>query len=127
MVSFDPSSPVPPVSADRIQLQQVLLNLTLNACEAMDGNPPGDKRIGITTTSDGKIVQVTMTDSGRGLPANIESIFQPFHTTKEEGLGMGLAICRSIVNAHQGALLAENNSPSGASFQLILPAMGSTK
>ncbi len=113
---------LPLVFANRIQLQQVLLNLIINACEAMDDNPPEERRLEITTIADRDGVRVIVTDSGRGLPEDVEVLFQPFHTTKEEGLGMGLAICRSITAAHQGELRAENNRTFGASFHLILPA-----
>ncbi len=112
---------LPAVSADRIQLQQVLLNLILNACEAMDGNAPGMRRIQVATASDGTTVSMEVTDSGQGLPADAEAIFQPFHTTKKQGLGMGLAICRSIITAHHGQLWAEKDETGGATFHVVLP------
>ena len=111
----------PAVSADRIQLQQVLLNLVLNACEAMDANGPGQKSLFVSTSSDGKTVGIQVTDTGHGLPDDIEEIFQPFHTTKEQGLGMGLANCRSIITAHHGQLWAEKNDTGGATFHVVLP------
>lgn len=122
-VTLEPhlSPDLPMVSADRIQLQQVLLNLMLNACEAMDGNEPGKRRLHVSTTSDESVVSIDVRDAGRGLPADVESIFQPFHTTKEQGLGMGLAICRSIITAHHGQLWAERNETGGAVFHIVLP------
>ena len=112
---------LPAASADRIQLQQVLLNLMLNACEAMAANDPGQRSLHVSTASDGKTVGIQVTDTGRGLPEEVEQIFQPFHTTKEQGLGMGLAICRSIVTAHHGQLWAEKNETGGATFHVVLP------
>ena len=114
---------LPVVSADRIQLQQVLLNLMLNACEAMETNDPGQRSLHVSTSRDGKAVAIEVTDAGRGLPDEVEEIFQPFHTTKEQGLGMGLAICRSIITAHHGQLWAEKNATGGATFHVVLPVM----
>ncbi len=114
---------LPAVSADRIQLQQVLLNLMLNACEAMESNPPQTRLLRIATASGGGTVSLTVTDAGRGLPADLERIFQPFYTLKEQGLGMGLAICRSIITAHHGQLWAEANETGGATFHVVLPIM----
>ena len=113
---------LPLVSADRVQLQQVFLNLALNACEAMTDSPPENRKFRATTGSDGKAVRIMVSDTGRGLPAEVESIFEPFFTTKESGLGMGLAICRSIITAHHGQLWAERNEPHGATFCIVLPA-----
>lgn len=111
------------VSADRIQLQQVLLNLMLNACEAMASIPPAARRLSIVTGREGSTVCLSVTDAGPGLPDNVEQIFQPFYTTKPQGLGMGLAICRSIAASHQGNLSATRAPNGGACFQLILPAV----
>jgi two-component system, LuxR family, sensor kinase FixL len=115
---------LPQVVGDRVQLQQVLLNLALNGCEAMSGNPPDDRRLTIVTARDGEnAVRVAVTDSGTGIAADeMERIFEPFFTTKEHGLGLGLAICRSIVEAHSGRLWASNNEERGATFFLTLPA-----
>ncbi len=112
---------LPAVSADRIQLQQVLLNLMLNACEAMDDNDPELKTLHVSTSRNGKTVAILVTDNGRGLPDEVEEIFLPFHTTKDQGLGMGLAICRSIIAAHHGQLWAEKNETGGAAFHVVLP------
>ncbi len=123
---------VPPVVGDRVQLQQVLLNLILNAGEAIAANPPAARHISVGTTHDDGTVRISVSDTGCGLPPEAERIFDPFYTTKKEGLGLGLAICRSIVGAHNGRLWAEPNvgtrSPSaaaavsgGAIFHLELP------
>lgn len=97
----------PQVLGDRVQLQQVLLNLILNASDAMAANPPAQRRLTIATAHRDGLVRISVSDNGCGLPAEAERIFQPFYTTKKEGLGLGLAICRSIATAHQGRLWAE--------------------
>jgi PAS domain S-box-containing protein len=114
---------LPLIEGDRIQLQQVILNLTLNAVEAMIGVDEGARAMRISTareTSNGVLVSVR--DSGPGLdPQSVDRLFEAFYTTKPEGLGMGLAICRSIIEAHGGRLWATANEPRGAVFQFILP------
>lgn len=112
---------LPRVSADRVQIQQVLLNLLLNACEAMDASPHA-RVVELSTHGEGRGVRLSVADHGRGLPAEVEPLFQPFHTTKEQGLGMGLAICRSIAAAHHGELWAEPAAGGGAAFHLVLPS-----
>ncbi len=114
---------LPAVSGDRIQLQQVLLNLILNACEAMESTPPGQRRLRVSTSSADGRVALSVEDSGSGLPADAEVLFQPFYTTKEQGLGMGLSICHSIVAAHQGHLRATPAPGGGAVFCMSLPVM----
>jgi PAS domain S-box-containing protein len=99
------------VLADPVQLQQVLLNLIVNACEAMSASPPDERRLTIVTrpTEDGRAFECTVADRGSGIPAgDLERIFEPFVTTKKQGLGLGLAICRSIIEAHGGRLWANN-------------------
>ena len=99
------------VLADPVQLQQVLLNLIVNACEAMSGSPPGQRRLTIATRAvdDGRSIECSVADRGCGVrPDDVERIFQPFVTTKKQGLGLGLAICRSIIEAHGGRLWAQN-------------------
>jgi PAS domain S-box-containing protein len=114
---------LPPIEGDRVQLQQVILNLTLNAVEAMSGVDEGAREMRISTgkeTSNGVLVSVR--DSGPGLdPQSVDHVFEAFHTTKPDGLGMGLAICRSIIEAHGGQLWATANEPRGAVFQFTLP------
>jgi C4-dicarboxylate-specific signal transduction histidine kinase len=112
------------VQGDRVELQQVVLNLILNALEAMSGSSEGSQELLITTgETDSGDVLVSIRDSGPGLaPAATEHLFKAFHTTKPSGLGLGLSICRSIVEAHGGQLWASANSPRGAVFQFTLPA-----
>jgi two-component system, LuxR family, sensor kinase FixL len=121
---------VPPVVGDRIQLQQVLLNLILNAGDAMAANPPPGRHLTIGTAHCDGTVRVSVSDTGCGLPPDAERIFEPFYTTKKEGLGLGLPICRSIVSAHNGRLWAEPNvaaTSRGTTFHLELPAREGTK
>jgi signal transduction histidine kinase/integral membrane sensor domain MASE1 len=121
---LDPVLPV--VMADRVQLQQVVLNLLMNACEAMGGLPVAERKLRLATRrlSEDSCIQFTMTDSGCGLPpGDAERIFQPFVTTKAHGMGMGLAICRSVAESHRGRLWAESHGV-GSSFHLRLPVGG---
>jgi PAS domain S-box-containing protein len=113
---------LPPVFGERVQLQQVLLNLVANACDAMAGMAADRRLITITTAlmPDG-CVQLSVGDRGEGVPVHrLDQIFEAFYTTKEDGLGLGLAICRSIVSAHNGHLWARNQPEGGASFHLVL-------
>ncbi|HEU4678095.1 MAG TPA: ATP-binding protein, partial [Terrimicrobiaceae bacterium] len=112
---------LPPVQTDRIQLQQVLLNLIVNACDAMETTPSMKRSLTLTTAADGNGALFTVADCGIGLPSDREELFQPFHTTKPNGLGMGLAICRTIIDAHRGRLWAEANPECGACFYVWLP------
>jgi PAS domain S-box-containing protein len=113
---------LPPVPADRVQLQQVLLNLVVNACDAMDENVRGDRAIVVVSAADEAAIRLSVQDHGVGIPTDpVEAVFEPFHTTKEHGLGLGLAICKSIVNAHGGKMWATNNADRGATFHLTLP------
>lgn len=115
---------LPLIRADRVQLQQVMLNLILNAVEAMCGLAEGAREVLISTGRDGSNgVLVTVRDSGPGLDSqSVERVFEAFYTTKPDGMGMGLAICRSIIEAHGGRLWASANDPRGAVFQFTLPA-----
>ena len=111
------------VQGDRVQLQQVVLNLILNAIEAMHGISAGSRELWVSTESTAEGVCVSVRDLGPGLdPAKLERMFEAFYTTKPRGLGMGLAICRSIVETHGGRLWADANEPQGAVFQFTLPA-----
>jgi PAS domain S-box-containing protein len=114
---------LPAVQGDRVQIQQVLLNLFVNAAEAMSGTREGPKELLISTGKGGsEDVLVAVRDSGPGLTIeNTEWVFDAFYTTKTSGLGMGLSICRSIIEAHQGQLWATVNVPRGAVFQFTLP------
>ncbi|SFK03575.1 ATP-binding protein [Bradyrhizobium sp. cf659] len=114
---------LPPIQADRVQLQQVVLNLIVNAIEAMAAVGEGGRELLISTGRDASGgVHVTLRDSGPGLdPKNVERLFEAFYTTKPTGMGMGLAICRSIIEAHGGRMWAGANEPRGAFFQFTLP------
>ena len=111
------------VMADRVQLQQVMLNLIKNAIEAMSSTAEGSRVLHLKTELDGsQNVVVTVQDSGSGIdPENIERIFHRLFTTKTQGMGMGLAICRSIIEAHNGRLWAEAGVPQGSVFRISLP------
>jgi PAS domain S-box-containing protein len=112
-----------PVHGDRVQLQQVVLNLLLNALEAMASVEAAPRELLISTRQDHTGVLVAVHDSGPGIdPEHLERIFNSFYTTKPSGTGMGLSICRSIVDAHGGRLWAEANEPRGMIFQFTLPA-----
>ena len=115
---------LPAIKGDRVQLQQVVLNLVVNAIEAMSGMHEGRRELLIgTAKSSSDNVLVTVRDTGPGLaPESLERLFEAFYTTKPDGLGMGLSICRSIVEGHQGRLWATANKPHGAVFQFTLPA-----
>ena len=119
------SAGLPLVLGDRIQLQQVLLNLVINACDAMSGNAPAERRLTIVTReSANSQVELSIVDYGTGIQeSTIDRVFEPFFTSKEHGLGLGLSICRSIVLAHRGRLSAANNDHRGATFLLTLPAL----
>ena len=109
---------------DRVQLQQVLLNLILNAVEAMGSVETGPRELLISTEQDQTGVLVAVHDSGPGIdPADRDRVFETFYTTKPSGTGMGLSICRSIVDAHGGKLWAEANDPRGAVFRFTVPGV----
>jgi two-component system sensor kinase FixL len=123
-VHLDLSSDVRPVKGDSVQLQQVILNLMLNAFSAMSEAGPDDaRRLVVRTTSiDESNVLVEVHDSGTGIAAEkLGSIFEPFVTSKPEGLGLGLSICRSIIERHGGTISAANNPDRGATFSITLP------
>lgn len=111
---------LPEVKGDRVQLQQVVLNLILNGADAMSANDSGARRLRIVTARHGRVVRVSVRDEGCGLSTDAEKIFQPFFTTKAHGLGMGLAICRVIIDAHKGRLWAETHPDRGTVFHFEL-------
>jgi two-component system sensor kinase FixL len=121
-VSADLDEALPTVSGDRNQLQQVLLNLVMNGCDAMEGREVDCRLLVRTRTTAHGGVEVSVTDRGTGIPlADLERIFEPYMTTKAKGLGLGLAICRSIIGAHGGRLWATNNPDGGATLHCELP------
>jgi C4-dicarboxylate-specific signal transduction histidine kinase len=110
------------VTADPIQIQQVLVNLVQNALQAMASAPPQRGRLAIRMVTANDRVQVDVIDGGPGFAdANPEVLFAPFHTTKPDGLGIGLSICRSIIEQHQGTIWAESLPLKGAQFSIVLP------
>ena len=125
MVATSFADKIASVRGDRIQLQQVLLNLIINAADAVAALAPDERRIAITIKDSGDQVRVSVVDQGHGIPADrMSRLFEPFFTTKEHGLGLGLSISRSIVAAHSGRLWAENNLDRGAAIHLTLPVAG---
>jgi C4-dicarboxylate-specific signal transduction histidine kinase len=115
------SRELPPTLTDRVQLQQILLNLIVNACDAMASNPPQDRNLTLTAIIVQNEMRIGVLDCGVGLPDDIEALFQPFHTAKVGGLGMGLSICRTLVTSHGGRLWAERRAERGAAFYVALP------
>jgi signal transduction histidine kinase len=114
---------LPPIQCDRVQLQQVMLNLIVNAIQSMSGVEDGNRELHISTVSiEPKGVCVAVQDTGHGLRAeSLPRLFEPFYTTKPDGMGMGLSICRSIIEAHGGLLWATSCEPRGALFQFTIP------
>jgi signal transduction histidine kinase len=123
-VSTNLAADLPLVNGDPVQLQQVLLNLVINAADALRALPAPERRVTIAaTTREGQQVELSVSDRGHGIAeGDLQAVFQPFFTTKAEGLGMGLSISRSIVEAHGGRLWAANNPGGGATFYVVLPA-----
>jgi C4-dicarboxylate-specific signal transduction histidine kinase len=119
---------LPLIQGDRVELEQVVLNLIINAVETMSGLSEGSRELLVTTKqSEPDSVLVAVQDSGPGLaPASLKRVFDSFYTTKPGGLGLGLSICRSIIEAHGGRLWAETNAPCGATFQFAVPAQRET-
>ncbi|MGR8979477.1 MAG: sensor histidine kinase [Gammaproteobacteria bacterium] len=122
-IHVDLDSKLPPVMGDRVQLQQVLLNLIMNACDALSTSNASKRQVIIRSEFNGiDKARLSVADKGQGIPReNLESIFEPFFTTKSHGMGLGLTICRTIISAHGGELCAANNNPSGATFYFTLP------
>jgi PAS domain S-box-containing protein len=114
-------SDLPPARTDRVQIQQVLLNLIVNACDAMKSNPPDDRVLTLTAVVAQNELRIGVLDRGVGLPEHIDTMFEPFHTTKAGGLGMGLSIGRTLVSSHGGRLWAERLPERGAAFYISLP------
>jgi signal transduction histidine kinase len=116
----------PLVQGDRFELQQVLLNLVLNACESMSATAPGERRIDVVVAVEPgeQAVRVSVMDRGRGIDADrLERVFDPFFTTKEGGLGLGLSICHAIIEAHGGRLWVANRPDRGAAFHFTVPVV----
>jgi two-component system sensor kinase FixL len=127
-VTLDIDAALPPVRGDRVQLQQVMLNLLLKAFDAMNEVPPVDRMVCVTLKpADRGMVLIAVRDRGHGLTADkLDKIFKPFFTSKPQGLGLGLSISRSIIDMHRGRLWAENNNDRGATFYVALPSGDAT-
>jgi C4-dicarboxylate-specific signal transduction histidine kinase len=118
---------LPMILGDRVQLQQVIINLVMNGIEAMQSVTARPRELVIRSGQDEAQVFVSVTDCGVGIPTeNADRLFDPFFTTKSSGMGMGLSICRSIVEAHGGRLWVTANAPHGATFQFTLPVNADT-
>jgi two-component system sensor kinase FixL len=128
-LALELNSDLPPVQGDRVQLQQVVLNILLNAFDAMKDCPAEDRELKLQAELDGAaVIRVAVSDRGTGLSGDkLDKIFEPFYTTKGEGLGMGLSICRSIIESHGGKLRAENNPGHGATFYFTIPIEADSK
>ena len=123
MIKTDLASDLPRVQGDRVQLQQVLVNLIMNALDAIVASSGGPREILIRSIKEEESVVVSVEDAGTGLDLEqIERIFEPFFTSKSQGIGMGLTVSRSIVQAHGGTLSASGRAPHGARFSFTLPA-----
>ena len=110
------------VRGDRIQLQQVLLNLLLNAMDAVQDSAANRRRVALTVQSSGGLVEISVSDSGHGIPTDkLARLFEPFFTSKANGMGMGLVISRRIMESHCGSLTAENSPAGGAIFRFTMP------
>ncbi len=120
---------LPPVLGDRIQLQQVLLNLALNGMDAMKDQPPERRRLLLQARrSERAVIEVLVRDLGPGIPApNLRRLFEPFFTTKPNGMGMGLAVSKTIIEAHQGTIRADNQPEGGACFCFTLPVANAAR
>jgi PAS domain S-box-containing protein len=115
----------PPIRGDRVQVQQVLLNLIINAMDAVNGCEAGKRCVAVRVRPRNAEVEVAVSDAGHGIPAeNLKRLFEPFFTTKPSGMGLGLAISHTIIQAHGGRLWAENNPDCGATFRFTLPISG---
>ena len=111
-----------PILGDRIQLQQVILNLVVNGIDAMKDTPTENRIISIRTSRVEKFAELSVSDRGPGIPEDkLKEVFEPFFTSKAEGMGMGLSIARTIIEAHNGLIWAKNRDHGGASFRIRLP------
>jgi C4-dicarboxylate-specific signal transduction histidine kinase len=111
-----------PILGDRIQLQQVILNLVVNGIDAMKDTPSENRIVSIRTSCVENFAQLSVSDRGSGIPKDkLKAVFEPFYTNKAGGMGMGLSIARTIIEAHQGLIRAENRDHGGASFRIRLP------
>ena len=124
LVEAELSPKLQPILADGVQLRQVIVNLVTNAIEAMDAVDDRTRTLRVKSAiRDPEGILITVEDTGPGIdPENVDRIFHPFFTTKSQGMGMGLSICRSIIEAHHGRLSARSADDRGSVFQIALPA-----
>ena len=126
-VSLELGANLPKMCGDRVQIQQVLVNLLANACDAMASRPPDGRRLSVESAASDGGVRISISDQGGGLPdGGPERVFEPFFTTKPDGMGLGLTVCRTIIAANRGRLWCENNAGAGATFHFTLPAAART-
>jgi signal transduction histidine kinase len=124
----DLAQKLPAITGDRVQLQQVLLNLALNGCEAMADYNSSERLLLIASQWENGAVRVSVADRGSGIPEEkIQQVFERFFTTKKEGMGLGLSVCRTIIDAHRGKIWATNDAGCGATFHFSLPIVGAGK
>jgi len=113
---------LPAVQGDRVQLQQVVLNLVLNGCEAMIDCDSSERQLLITSGKENGVVHVSVRDWGSSIPEEtMERVFEPFFTTKADGMGLGISVCRTIIEAHRGNIGVRNNTEGGATFHFSIP------
>ena len=125
-VDVEPGLPAP--RGDAVEIQQVLINLMFNAMDAVMDRPPRERRIGVRVVSRAPVVEVSVSDTGTGIPDGAAArLFDAFFTTKPEGMGMGLPICRTIIQSHGGDIRAENNPAGGATLRFTLPVSDATR
>jgi two-component system sensor kinase FixL len=124
-ISADLAPLLPKILGDRVHLQQVLLNLMLNGMDAMAEQPRERRRLSVCTRPGAEgMVEMVVTDLGHGIePDKLPRLFEPFYTTKSNGMGMGLSISRKIIEAHRGRIWAENNASGGAAFHVTFPVV----
>lgn len=123
-IELDLSRDVPDARGDGVHLQQVVLNLLMNGLDAVEGSPPDRRTLTVRTSRSGAdSVEIAVSDSGRGIPPEVlPRLFEPFFTTKSNGMGLGLSICRTLLEAHGGSIAAESRPGAGATFRVTLPA-----
>ena len=122
-LSVDVAPDLPPLKGDDVQLVQVVLNLVMNALDALEDVPEGRRRVRVSAAATPEGVEIQVADTGPGIPpAQVERLFDPFFTTKPSGLGLGLSISRSIVEAHGGAIRVSAAEGGGTVFHVLLPA-----
>ena len=121
-MTLELESPLPDIFADKVQIEQVLVNLMRNAVEAMEDVLPENRRLVIKSERLNEVVQVSVIDNGHSITADrIATIFSPFFSTKDAGMGLGLSISRSIIEAHRGRLSVESEIGHGTTFRFVLP------